>query len=36
MNFARLKVHQSEEWEKMVDEAAEEAFDLLNSDKRRA
>ena len=24
------------EWEKMVEEAAEEAYDLLNSDKRRA
>jgi hypothetical protein len=36
MNFERLKALQSEEWEKMVREAAEEAFDLLNSDKRRA
>jgi hypothetical protein len=36
MKFARLKVHRSEEWEKMVQEAAAEAYDLLNSDKRRA
>jgi len=36
MKSALVRVHQSEEWEKMVEEAAEEAFDLLNSDKRRA
>jgi len=36
MKSARLKVHQGEEWEKMIDEAAEEAFDLLNREKRRA
>ncbi len=36
MKRGRSKVCQPEEWEKMVDGAAEEAFDLLNSDKRRA
>lgn len=36
MKSARLKVNRREEWEKMVDGAAEEAYDLLNSDKRRA
>ncbi len=36
MKFARLKVNQWEEWEKTVHEAAEEAYNLLNSDKRRA
>jgi hypothetical protein len=36
MKLGRLEVHQPEEWKKMVDGAAEEAFDLLNSDKRRA
>jgi hypothetical protein len=36
MKLVRLKVDQAEEWQKMVNEAAEEAFDLLNSDKRRA
>ena len=36
MKLVRLKVDQAEEWEKMVNEAAEEAFNLLNSDKRRA
>jgi hypothetical protein len=36
MNFERLKALQSEEWEKMAREAVEEAYDLLNSDKRRA
>ena len=36
MNLARLKVDQAEEWKKMVNEAAEEAHNLLNSDKRRA
>ena len=36
MKSARSKVNRAEESEKMVNEAAEEAFDLLNSDKRRA
>jgi hypothetical protein len=36
MKYARLKASQAGEWEKLVDEAAEEAYDLLNSDKRRA
>ena len=36
MKWVRLKVDQAEEWAKMVHEAAEEAFNLLNSDKRRA
>jgi hypothetical protein len=36
MKLVRLKVGQAEEWQKMVNEAAEEAFNLLNSDKRRA
>jgi len=36
MNFERVRALQSEEWEKMVREAAEEAYDLLNSDKIRA
>jgi hypothetical protein len=36
MKLMRLKVNQAEEWEKMVNEAAEEAHNLLNSDKRRA
>jgi hypothetical protein len=36
MKHGRLKARQPEEWKKMVDGAAEEAFDLLNSDKRRA
>ena len=36
MKHGRLKVHQPEEWKRMVDGAAEEAYDLLNSDKRRA
>ena len=36
MKLLRLKVDQAEEWEKMVNEAAEEAHNLLNSDKRRA
>ena len=36
MKLGRLKVNQVEEWKKMVNEAAEEAFNLLNSDKRRA
>jgi hypothetical protein len=36
MKLVRLKVDQAEEWQKMVDEAAEEACNLLNSDKRRA
>lgn len=31
-----LKVGQPDEWKKMVKEAAEEAYQLLNSDKRRA
>ena len=36
MKLGRLKVNQVEEWKKMVDGAAEEACDLLKSDKRRA
>ena len=36
MKLVRLKLDQAEEWQKMVNEAAEEAFNLLNSDKRRA
>jgi hypothetical protein len=36
MKHRRLKVRQPEEWKKMVDGAAKEAYDLLNSDKRRA
>ena len=36
MKLARLRVNQGEEWEKMVNEAAEEAHNLLNNDKRRA
>jgi hypothetical protein len=36
MKLGRLKVRQPEEWKKMVDGAAEEAYDLLKSDKRRA
>ena len=36
MKLVRLKVDQAEEWQKMVNEAAEEAHNLLNSDKRRA
>ena len=36
MKSVRLKVDQAEEWQKMVNEAAEEAYNLLNSDKRRA
>ncbi len=36
MKRGRLKVHRAEEWQKTVDEAAEEAFALLHSDKRRA
>ncbi len=36
MEFVRLKVDQAEEWQKMVNDAAEEAYNLLNSDKRRA
>jgi hypothetical protein len=36
MKLGGLEVRQPEEWKKMVDGAAEEAFDLLNSDKRRA
>jgi hypothetical protein len=31
-----LKAHGAEEWQKTVNEAAEEAQALLNSDKRRA
>jgi hypothetical protein len=36
MKLVRLKLDQAEEWAKMVNEAAEEAYNLLNSDKRRA
>ena len=36
MKYGHLKVKQAEEWEKMVRGAAEQAYDLLNSDKRRA
>ena len=36
MKRGRLKAHRAEEWQKTVDEAAEEAYALLNSDKRRA
>ena len=36
MNLARLKAVPSKEWEKMVQEAAEEAYGLLNSDRIRA
>jgi hypothetical protein len=36
MMHARLIVNRREEWEKMVHEAAEEAYQLLNSEKRRA
>ena len=36
MKFERLRVNRWEEWEKMVKEAAEEAYDLLNTEKRRA
>ena len=36
MKLGGLKVHLAEEWKKTVDEAAEEAYALLNSDKRRA
>ena len=36
MQLVRLKADQAEEWQKMVNEAAEEAYNLLNSDKRRA
>jgi hypothetical protein len=36
MKLVGLKVDQAEEWQKMVNEAAEEAYNLLNSDKRRA
>jgi hypothetical protein len=36
MKFPSLKGNQAKEWQKMVNEAAEEAYDLLNSDKRRA
>jgi hypothetical protein len=36
MKLVRLRVDPAEEWAKMVNEAAEEAYNLLNSDKRRA
>jgi len=36
MKSGPLKVNRREEWEKMANEAAEEAYDLLNSNKRRA
>ncbi len=36
MKSVRVKVDQPKEWQKMVNEAAEEAYNLLNSDKRRA
>jgi 16S rRNA U1498 N3-methylase RsmE len=36
MKRGRLKVHRAEEWQKTVNEAAEQAYALLNSDKRRA
>jgi hypothetical protein len=36
MKLGLLKIRQPEEWKRMVDGAAEEAFNLLNSDKRRA
>jgi hypothetical protein len=36
MKHGHLKEKRAEEWEKMVHEAAEQAYDLLNSDKRRA
>jgi len=36
MNFERLKTLESKEWEKMVQEAEEEAYGLLNSDRIRA
>jgi len=36
MKLGLLKIRQPEEWKKMVDGAAEEAFNLLNRDKRRA
>lgn len=36
MKSARLKADHAEKWKKMINEAAEEAFNLLNSDKRRA
>jgi len=36
MKHVRLIVNRQEEWEKMVHEAAEEAYHLLNSEKRRA
>ncbi len=36
MNLAQLKALPSKEWEGMVQEAAEEAYGLLNSDRIRA
>ena len=36
MKRGRSIAHRAEEWQKTVDEAAEEAYALLNSDKRRA
>ena len=36
MKLGLLKIRQPEEWKRIVDGAAEEAYDLLNSDKRRA
>jgi uncharacterized protein YjeT (DUF2065 family) len=36
MKLGLLKIRQPEEWKRMVDGAAEEAYDLLKSDKRRA
>jgi hypothetical protein len=36
MKNKRFITNRREDWEKMVHEAAEEAYDLLNSEKRRA
>jgi hypothetical protein len=36
MRNKRFLVNRREDWEKMVREAEEEAYDLLNSEKRRA